>query len=117
MASGTTTLEALLLKRPMVIAYRMAGLSFWLMKKMAKIQYVGLPNLLAGRALVPELLQDDATVESLSLSVQRYLSSPEATQELLGQYHKIHLALRKNANQRAAEAVIDLWSSPASNNK
>jgi lipid-A-disaccharide synthase len=63
-ASGTATLEAALIKRPMVITYKIAKFSYWLMKRMAYLPYVGLPNVLAGRFVVPELLQDDATRKS-----------------------------------------------------
>jgi lipid-A-disaccharide synthase len=66
-ASGTATLEAALLKRPMVIAYKMAPLSWWLMQRIGGyLPYCGLPNVLAGRFIVPEFIQDDATPENLA---------------------------------------------------
>ena len=72
-ASGTATLEAALLKRPMVITYRMPRLSWWLMRPRAYQPYVGLPNILAGEFVVPELLQDDATPENLAEAVLKLL--------------------------------------------
>ncbi len=108
MASGTTTLEAMLLKKPMVIAYRMAALSFWLMKRMAKVKFVGLPNLLANRSLVPELLQEDATPESLSQALMRYIENRSYRDALIDDYVRIHKSIRKNASQEAAEAIKKL---------
>jgi lipid-A-disaccharide synthase len=76
-ASGTATLEALLYKRPMVVAYRLAPLTFWILKRMVKSPYVSLPNLLAQRLLVPELLQDDATVEALAQTLSPLIDGGE----------------------------------------
>lgn len=111
MASGTTTLEAMLLKKPMVIAYRMASLSFWLIKKMVKVKHVGLPNLLANRSLVPELLQDDATPENLSKALLRYVEDDSYREELIDEYVKIHKSIRKNASEEAAGAIKKLCQS------
>lgn len=76
-ASGTATLEALLYKRPMVVAYRLAPLTFWILKRMVKSPYISLPNLLAQRLLVPELLQDDATPEALALTLSPLIDGGE----------------------------------------
>lgn len=111
MASGTTTLEAMLLKRPMVIAYRMANLSYWILKRLVKSKYIGLPNLLAQRQLVPELIQDDASAEKISAALLRYLGSTDATEELTEEYLRIHKMLKKNASEEAAAAVDRLWQS------
>lgn len=107
MASGTTTLEAMLLKRPMVVAYRMAPLTYAIISRMLKTPFVALPNLLAGRALVPEFIQDAATPEALAQAVSERLV-PEATQGLREAFMDIHLQLRRNASERAAEAVAAL---------
>lgn len=105
MASGTTTLEAMLLKRPMVIAYKMAPLSFWILKRLVKSQYIGLPNLLANKGLVPELIQDDASAENISREVLRLFTEPEASEHLRQAFYDIHQHLKRNANEAAADAV------------
>lgn len=112
MASGTTTLEALLLKRPMVIAYIVAPLSYKLFKLLIKVPHIGLPNLLAGRTLVPEYIQEQASAEKLADALAQILrmSSPERAQ-LQASFHDIHLQLRKNASQSAAQALHQLIES------
>lgn len=110
MASGTTTLEALLLKRPMVIAYKMASLSFWIIKRLVKSKYIGLPNLLANKSLVPEFIQDEATPAALAHAVLEFIKLPERTENLTQEYLEIHRSLKKNANYEAAKAVISLWN-------
>ena len=104
-ASGTATLEALLYKRPMVVAYRLAPLTFWILKRMVKSPYVSLPNLLAQRLLVPELLQDDATVEALA---QTLLPLIEGGEEQTRGFDEIHRTLRLDASNQAADAVLNL---------
>ena len=107
-ASGTATLEALLLKRPMVVAYRLAPLSYSLLKRLIKIEHYSLPNLLAGKALVPELIQDAVTPENLAETALDYLENPALVSELQDQFGGIHLSLRKGANENAATAVLRL---------
>lgn len=111
MASGTTTLEAMLLKKPMVIAYRMAALSFWLIKRMTKVRFVGLPNLLAGRELAPELLQRDATKENISRAVLNYFLSKGDYANTVQVFTDIHKSLKCSADKEAAKAVVALWQS------
>lgn len=110
-ASGTTALECMLLKTPMVVAYKMAGLSFAIMSRMATTQYVSLPNLLAGRELVPELLQSAATPEALSAAVLDYIDHPQKTQELVHTFTKMHQELSRHASGRAADAIARLVDS------
>jgi lipid-A-disaccharide synthase len=105
-ASGTATLEALLLKCPMVMAYRLKPLTYWLAKRMVKVAYFSLPNLLAQRALVPELIQDMATPQALAEAVQTHLDEKRGTALLVAQFREIHLALRKDAARQAAAEVI-----------
>ena len=108
MASGTTTLEALLLKRPMTITYKMAALSYYILSKLVKSKYIGLPNLLADHQLVPELIQHDATPERIAGEVIRFLEDPSSQQQLHEQYKKIHLSIRKDASEAAAGAIADM---------
>ncbi|WP_395608856.1 lipid-A-disaccharide synthase [Pseudomonas sp. B22129] len=104
-ASGTATLEALLYKRPMVVAYRLAPLTFWILKRMVKSPYISLPNLLAQRLLVPELLQDDATPEALA---QTLLPLIDGGEEQTRGFDDIHRTLRRDASNTAADAVLTL---------
>ena len=104
-ASGTATLEALLYKRPMVVAYRMAPITFWILKRLVKSPYVSLPNLLAQRLLVPELLQDDATVEALAQTLSPLIDGGE---EQTRGFDEIHRTLRLDASNQAADAVLNL---------
>ncbi|MBA1379733.1 lipid-A-disaccharide synthase [Pseudomonas brassicacearum] len=104
-ASGTATLEALLYKRPMVVAYRLAPLTFWILKRMVKSPYVSLPNLLAQRLLVPELLQDDATAEALASTLSPLIDGGE---EQTRGFDEIHRTLRRDASNQAADAVLTL---------
>jgi lipid-A-disaccharide synthase len=104
-ASGTATLEALLYKRPMVVAYRLAPLTYWILKRMVKSPYVSLPNLLAQRLLVPELLQDAATADALADTVLPLLDN--GAEQTAG-FDEIHRTLRRDASNQAAEAVLSL---------
>lgn len=104
-ASGTATLEALLYKRPMVVAYRVAPLTYRILKRLVKSPYISLPNLLAERMLVPELIQDAATPDALAQALVPLLDNGvEQTQG----FDVIHRALRQDASQQAAAAVLKL---------
>ncbi|WP_462382160.1 lipid-A-disaccharide synthase [Pseudomonas sp. Marseille-QA0892] len=104
-ASGTATLEALLYKRPMVVAYKVAPLTYRILRRMVKSPYVSLPNLLAQRLLVPELLQDDATPEAL---VEALLPLIAGGKEQTDGFDQIHRSLQRNASEEAADAVLKL---------
>ncbi|MGX9569348.1 lipid-A-disaccharide synthase [Pseudomonas sp. CFBP 5748] len=104
-ASGTATLEALLFKRPMVVAYRLAPLTFWILKRMVKSPYISLPNLLAQRLLVPELLQDEATADALANTLAPLI---DGGQEQTRGFDEIHRTLRRDASNQAADAVLTL---------
>ncbi|PKQ39864.1 lipid-A-disaccharide synthase [Pseudomonas sp. YY-1] len=104
-ASGTATLEALLYKRPMVVAYRVAPLTYRILKRLVKSPYISLPNLLAERLLVPELIQDAATPEALAQAVAPLIDGGQVQTE---GFDVIHRALRRDASLSAADAVLKL---------
>jgi len=108
MASGTTALEAMLLKKPMIVTYKMAPLSYSIISRLVKSPYVSLPNLLANKALVPELIQQRATPAIISRAIIDYLDKPEAQNELAAQFHRLHQQLRCGASTRAAAAISQL---------
>lgn len=105
-ASGTVTLEAALVKRPMVICYKFNPLTYHMFKGFVKLKWFSLPNLLANKSLVPELLQVEVSVENiLPLVIERLFEDQSALNQA---YTDIHLTLRQNASEQAAKAVIDL---------
>ncbi|MGH8081390.1 MAG: lipid-A-disaccharide synthase [Lysobacter sp.] len=110
LASGTATLEAMLAKRPMVVAYKIAPLTYFLVKRMGmlKVDHYALPNVLAGEPVVPELMQDDCTPENLASAVLRWLRDTAATAALQPKFQRIHLELKRDASARAADAIVEL---------
>ena len=108
LASGTATLEAMLLKRPMVVGYRLSNLSYKLLSRLVKVPWVALPNLLAQQGLVPELLQDDATPEALGAAVLERMENTEEREQLQQAFSELHESLRQNADERAATAISEL---------
>jgi lipid-A-disaccharide synthase len=107
-ASGTATLEAALFKRPMVIAYRQSPITWALMRKMLYLPYVGMPNILAGERLVPELLQDQATPANLAGALLTLVRDTASQRRQVERFHEFHVLLRRNAAQRAADAVLEV---------
>ena len=107
-ASGTATLEAALLRRPMVIAYRMPDLSYRIMRKRRYQPYVGLPNILAGEFVVPEFLQDEATPENLSQAVQNLLFDTGVRDRLEARFGALAGELRQDSAARIAAALLPL---------
>ncbi len=112
LASGTATLEAMLLKRPMVVAYRVAPLTAWLARRLVRISHFALPNLLAGRELVPEFIQEAATVEKLGPAILRWLDQPLACEQLTAEFDALHRELRCDASRQAADAIVELLRLP-----
>lgn len=111
-ASGTATLEALLLKTPHVITYRMASASWHIMRRMRLQPWVGLPNILAKRFVAPEFLQDQATPENLSQALGNLLLDKAACADLVQTFTTIHEELRQNTAEKAATAVIACLTRP-----
>jgi lipid-A-disaccharide synthase len=107
-ASGTATLEAALFKTPMVIAYRQAPLTWALMRTMIYLPYVGMPNILAGEKLVPELLQDDANPAALAGALLTLLRDTAAQRRQVERFREFHHLLRQDAARRAADAVFEV---------
>ncbi|PAU89638.1 lipid-A-disaccharide synthase [Pseudomonas sp. WN033] len=107
-ASGTATLEAMLFKRPMVVAYRMAGLTFKILKRLVKVGHVALPNLLAGREVAPEFLQDAATPEALGGALLARLQPSPERDDAQATFLELHQLLRRDADNAAAEAILEL---------
>ncbi|MDP0589811.1 MAG: lipid-A-disaccharide synthase [Candidatus Endonucleobacter bathymodioli] len=103
--SGTATLEAALYKRPFVVSYRAGSITFAIVKKMVKVKYVALPNLLAGKELVPELLQKDATPEKLCAAMLKSIRDKAYQAELEQEFMAMHLQLKRNASELAYGAI------------
>ena len=108
LASGTATLEAALLRKLMVVTYKVSPLSAVLIRLFSHVKLYSLPNNLAGRELVPELLQDDAVPEKLGAAVERYLAHGQQATVVAEELRRLHRALRQGADERAAMAVISL---------
>jgi len=111
LASGTATLEAMLLKKPMVVGYRLSDFSYKILSRMVQAPHVALPNLLARRELVPELLQDAATPEALGAAALSQLEDTSKREQLIDAFTELHLTLRQNADEQAAKAVAALLTS------
>lgn len=108
MASGTAALEGMLLKKPLVVSYILSPLTAYLVRKMLKQPFVSLPNLLAGKELVPEILQEDATPENLSQAVIKFLTDQTSSENLKQAFNEIHMSLRLDADSAAANAIKGL---------
>ena len=110
LASGTASLEAALLKRPMVVAYKLARTTQWMLQAagLSRANYFSLPNILENRRLVPELFQADVSPENLGRFVMQELARGTTDPGLIETFHTLHRSLRQNANERAADAVLEL---------
>ena len=108
MASGTTSLEAMLLKRPMVITYKWPPITWKILSRMVKVPWVGLPNLLADKEVAPELLQDKATAENMVSALIPFLEG-QLAQDTMAIFSEIHQQLQQNASESAANAVLSRW--------
>ncbi|KFI11416.1 lipid-A-disaccharide synthase [Vibrio coralliilyticus] len=106
LASGTVALECMLIKRPMVVGYRVNAVTAFIARKMLKTEYVSLPNILAEQELVKELLQEDCTPENLEIEVEKLLG--EQGQCMIEKFTEMHHWIRKDADKQAAKAVLNL---------
>ena len=107
-ASGTATLEAALLKTPMVITYRQSPLSWALQRQMLYLPYIGLPNILAGEQLVPELIQGRATPAALSAALLELLRDTALQERQVQRFREMHALLRQDNAQKSADAVLEV---------
>lgn len=107
LASGTATLEAMLLKKPMLVAYKVSGFSYWIYSKFLKIKNFSLPNLLANKKLVVELMQDDCTQDKLVNQLSQLIDS-DSNRALIQQFDQLHQDLQRGGSQKAAKAIADL---------
>lgn len=114
LASGTAALEAMLCKKPMVVAYKISALTYFIVRtfKMMKVTQFSLPNALAGYAMVPELMQDDCNPEAIAAALYPLLNDADNNRDLLLQFEQIHIDLRRDAASHAA-AVITRLLDPA----
>ncbi len=108
MASGTATLEGLLVGKPMVVGYRVGKVTYAIASRLVKSEFFSLPNLLCREEMVPELIQDGLTVEAVVASVSRWLDKPEQAKALISRFRAVHEQLRGGASEKAAEAVSQL---------
>jgi lipid-A-disaccharide synthase len=108
MASGTTTLEALLLKKPMVVAYRLSSFTYFIVSRLYKQAFFSLPNLLAGKQLVPELLQDEVCADKLGPLVLERLQDDQQRKQLTDHFTTIHKSLKLNASEKAADVLLKM---------
>ncbi|NOI29016.1 lipid-A-disaccharide synthase [Vibrio coralliilyticus] len=106
LASGTVALECMLIKRPMVVGYRVNAVTAFIARQMLKTKYVSLPNILADQELVKELLQEDCTPENLEIEVEKLLG--EQGQCMIEKFTEMHHWIRKDADKQAAKAVLNL---------
>ncbi|EEX36577.1 lipid-A-disaccharide synthase [Vibrio metschnikovii] len=106
LASGTVALECMLLKRPMVVGYKVNAITAFLARRLVKIPYVSLPNILAGQELVKEFIQQECNVDNLYHELTRLLQSDN--QALVDKFTEMHHWIRKDADQQAAQAVLTL---------
>ncbi|MGH8105298.1 MAG: lipid-A-disaccharide synthase, partial [Arenimonas sp.] len=114
LASGTAALEGLLAKRPMVVAYRISSLTYFIVKTfgLMKITHYSLPNVLANEVVIPELMQDDCTAGNIADAIKPMLDSPENYAALMQKFTSIHQELRRNASQLSANVVLELAHKP-----
>jgi len=110
LASGTITLEAMLLKKPMVVAYRISWFSYQIANRLIHTPYAALPNLLAGKLLVPEYLQYDCTPEKLSTELSKWLNDEPAVDKLKSEFEVIHQGIIQQNKHSAVDAIASLIS-------
>ena len=112
LASGTASLEAMLLRRPMVVCYKLAPITYAIASRMVQVEHMAIPNLLAGERLAPEYVQHEVNTGNLLSEIRRFMKNPTPAPELLQKFASQHRLLRKNASTEAATAIRDLLTNP-----
>ena len=108
LVSGTVSLEAMLLKKPMIVTYKLSWPTYFIVKLLAKIPYASLPNILAGENIVPECLQFKCKANILASELDKLLNSEKNIKKTISQFTKMSIELRKKANYQAANAILKL---------
>jgi lipid-A-disaccharide synthase len=108
--SGTATLEVMLHKKPMVVVYKMHPLAYQILKRVIKVPYISLPNLLANEPLVPEFIQAEGSPQKLAEALFQWLESPEKIKKLIERFTVLHHQLKQEASEKAVQAVLDKFS-------
>jgi lipid-A-disaccharide synthase len=108
LASGTASLQSMLVKKPTVVAYKMTPLTFKIAKRIIKVKYISLPNILADEALMPEYIQDDVVPEKMGEALWAQLTDPLLSKKTTQAFNHLHEILRKKAGQSAANAIATL---------
>ena len=108
--SGTSTLESAIFKKPTIVVYKMPNLTFYFLKvlNIVKTQYAALPNILLGRKIFPELIQNEVTSENIINEALEILNHQEVTDQTIDHLKELHLSLKKNSALKAAEAIEDI---------
>jgi lipid-A-disaccharide synthase len=114
LASGTATLEGLLLKKPMIVSYIVSPITWMIMSRLLKQDFISLPNLLAGREVVPEIIQEQATAENLANALNERLEDERLIHQLQETFLFIHKQLKRSADEQAALAIMNLLESSPS---
>lgn len=107
-SSGTTTLEAMFLKKPMVVAYKMSSFNWWLAQRLVKVKYIAIPNLLADKLLVPEFIQEDANINNLTQAVEHWIRMTDRELYCDKLYQPYCEQLTQHASEKAAHAILQL---------
>ncbi len=108
LASGTITLEAMLLKKPMVVAYKVVPLTYYILRKLIKSQWISLPNIISNTTLVPEFFQRDVRAEVLTPSLMHWIDDQSARVSLMAEFERLHKNMQLGANDRVAAAVLKM---------
>ncbi|QCU91135.1 lipid-A-disaccharide synthase [Thiomicrorhabdus sediminis] len=108
--SGTATLECALMKKPLVLAIAVHPISYWIMKRLATTQWIGLPNILAGQELVKELVQENATAQKIALNLAKLVSDTKLRERQITAFTEQYQQLKQNASELAADAIQE-WTS------